>query len=87
MLKIWDNGYDSVIAESEDDARAVILELCGPMDEIDGDGWTVYADDEDFTLLDLDAPVPLGQEPPKITMKAGEWVAKHGRCYLGSTEY
>lgn len=82
-LHIWFNGYDFVIADSIDDARAVCREQHGQdMDpeDIDAEGWRMWPDDKPVT--ERGGEVDL----PDVTRPARELVAERGRCYMGSTE-
>lgn len=86
-LKIWSNGTEIIIAESEQQAKDILLEMSGPMDEeeLDGEGWYSYDDDETFVLSEeTDTP------PYVITKnrKAKEWCKEAGKpSYFASTEW
>lgn len=85
-LNLWTNGCDMVIAASADEAKQVVLDLSGPMDEetLNGDGWAVCPDDDPFTLREDTDEEPWFRDR---TMSVREWVAEHGPGYFASTEY
>jgi hypothetical protein len=73
---------DWVIAESVDDANAVLSEHYGYTLE------QLIDDDTQITeQLPDDKPLTLDEDGSKTTLTAAEWIAKEGRCLLGSTEY
>lgn len=85
MLQMLSNGYDVVIAESIEDAREILINEFGiSYDETEGDGWRIYAPDEEFALA-----VEADDEPfvRKETKLVSEWISESGRGFFGTTEY
>ena len=83
-LKIWQNESDVIIAESQEDAESLLVELCGEEVLENCGDWYCLDDETNFTLAEEH------DEPPytKIrTQKANQWVKQHGRGYFASTEY
>jgi len=81
-LQMWHNGYDFVICETAEEARALVMETTGcDADGADGDGWEAWAPDRDFSLVEADGNLPTGKRPVR------EWIEMAGRGYFASTEW
>ena len=79
-LKIYENGTDTVVARSADDATAVLVEFAG-YDPSECGEWTEVAGPT-LTIVHMDDP---GQ--PKDTRTLAEWISyAGGRGLLASTE-
>lgn len=79
-LRIWTNGYDFVIAEDERWARFFVAQTIDENDPdiIDGEGWSSYANDENFRFWDGDQ---------HINRPAWMWCEQHGEGYFACSEY
>jgi len=76
-LKMWSNGIEYVIAESEKDAVEICFGLHGAnYDELMN--WGCLTDDYQFEM-DTDGT--------RITKSVREWIDEHGRGYFASSEY
>jgi hypothetical protein len=80
-LKIWSNGYDFLIAESEDAAKELLKKTTGFQGDefLEGDGWYAFNDNDDFTLREED------DKPRKQTAKA--WCEEHGVGYFAAIDW
>lgn len=90
-LKMFTNGVDYIIAESVDDARAILCEECYDekyeemsklhKEDVDAFGWKEKNEDDVFTLYEED-PINGG-----ITKTIQEWREKEGRGFFASSEF
>lgn len=79
-LKMWSNGYDFIIAETERQAKKFLIETCGQLDQetIEGDGWHFLKNNENFNYWDGDQTIVKTVE---------QWCNEHGSGYFATTEY
>lgn len=87
MLGLWTNEFETVVAESENDAKDLLVKLGLyelDTEEIEGDGWRLMSDNEDYTLIVEIDEAPYTQ---RMTKKAKDWCVYNGRGHLGSSEY
>lgn len=80
-LHVFENDHDAVVAESAEDATALLIEMTG-YDPSEVGEWRRIDDGEPYTIQHVDEP-----GCPKDTRTAAEWVAFNGRGPLASTEY
>lgn len=84
-MKVWRGETDTVVAEDLADVRKVLVEMYGDCDEVTemmNDGFSPVADDKPITIGNVE-DVPAN----KLTLTAGEWIAREGRGLLASTEW
>jgi hypothetical protein len=84
MLRLFYNGYDYIIAESQEAARDFLVNKIGTEpSEAEGDGFVEIPLDQPFTILDEDTN-------EKETMLVSEWIERYQHdvpSILCSTEY
>ena len=89
MLRIWTNGVDSVIAESVEDALAIVSEHHG-YSSVQEYAHDFALQDGPFVAWQHDKPFRFHQDSDE---HAGEarlphvWCRLLGRCFLASTEW
>lgn len=78
-LKLWRNGTETVIAESIEDVKKIIVEMYGE-DE--------FNDDPDYNVLPLhgELTIRIDGGPVKETKTVAEWIHCEGPGHLCSTE-
>lgn len=82
-LHVYFDGMDWIVAENEDDARALWLDYTGekPEDYIDGELYfEELSDDKKLRVYDEDRSASIEQT-------CREWADQYGRGFLCSTEY
>jgi len=83
-LHVYENEViDWIVAESEEEARAIGLSQSGDSEEYKDLEYTQCADDQPLTINWDDGPEGAG----KMTLTCAEWCAKNGKGFLCSTEY
>ena len=85
-LEVWTNDVDTVVVPDRADIESVIAEHCGYTFEQEGmslDDWSRVPDDQPITIRNVH---DRGWDD-KLTMTAGEWAKREGRCFLCSTEW
>jgi predicted HAD superfamily Cof-like phosphohydrolase len=80
-LKVWHNGVDYVISETQEEARQVIIDdICSTdPQKIDREGWKTLSMGEELTVPELETE-------EDITLTAKEWILAMGEGFLHSTE-
>ncbi len=91
-LHVFANDCEWVVARDVDDAWAVWTEAIGadPKDLKEEDPFEQLPDDKPVTMhANAAGEVAEVGEPgvAPLTQTAAEWAARHGRGYLGTTEY
>jgi len=79
-LHVWsaDDGEEFVIAETEEDALAVLVEAVGPV-SVDPIAWEQLPDDRPFTMREEDGS--------RVTKTCAEWCTEVGRGYFAHVWY
>lgn len=83
-LHVWTNGNDSVIAESKEEALALLIKEVGPDDGENQkiENWSVTPDDKRIGINFTDGPAGHRE-----SYTAAEWCALNGKGYLCSQEH
>ena len=85
-LKVWTNDTDTVVAVDLDGAQAIVEAHYASTFE--SEGWS----QGDWRQVDNETPITIcnvndGGPDDKQTLKAHEWAARDGACFLCSTEW
>lgn len=83
-MKMFTSETDTVIAESEADANALLCEEYDKtLDELIASGWQVTGERTKAPLTIQD----WNDDGKPVTKTPAEWIASEGRCFLCSTEF
>ena len=85
-LKVWTNGTDTVVARDLDGVQAIVEAHHGSTFEAEGwsrDDWWQVDGCDPITICNIND----GGSDDKLTLTAGEWIAREGACFLCSTEW
>lgn len=85
-MRLWSNGCDYVVASDVAGARQVVAEAYDydlplseeQIEEIDWEGWSAYASEQELELLVADRVV---------SKPVSAWIEESGAGYLACTEY
>ena len=82
-LAVWDNGEEYAIAESAADAEEVCRQFTGSSLDLLRNPEEVWDRVSGETVLTIELE---GHGAPTFTLTCAEWVARKGRCWLGSRD-